>query len=159
MGKKVEIRKVAGGVVINSDGKVVLVKTKNNHWVFPKGGVEEGESELQTAEREIGEETGINEGDLEFLQELGSYERPDMGSKKRIQQITLFLFTTNNNDLKTKSDKESLRAEWVELDMVEEMLSAEKDKEFFQEIKSRVREVVLELDREYENSFSEIKLK
>lgn len=35
--------------------------TKREHWEFPKGGVEEGEREIQTALRELDEETGVRE--------------------------------------------------------------------------------------------------
>jgi 8-oxo-dGTP pyrophosphatase MutT (NUDIX family) len=159
MSKDLKIRKVAGGVVINLDGKVVLVKTNKSHWVLPKGGIEKGESGPQAAEREIQEEAGIDESDLEFKEELGSYERPDMGDKNEIQQITLFLFSTSSEYLKTKRDKQSLKAKWVELDKVKEMLSAKGDKEFFETIREKVREAILEYKREYENDFSEIKLR
>ncbi len=35
--------------------------TKREHWEFPKGGVEEGEREIETALRELWEETGVKE--------------------------------------------------------------------------------------------------
>lgn len=35
--------------------------TKREHWEFPKGGVEEGEREVQTALRELQEETGVSQ--------------------------------------------------------------------------------------------------
>ncbi len=35
--------------------------TKREHWEFPKGGVEEGEREIQTALRELREETGVTD--------------------------------------------------------------------------------------------------
>ena len=36
-------------------------KKKQGHWDFPKGHVEDGETELQTALRELAEETGITD--------------------------------------------------------------------------------------------------
>lgn len=35
--------------------------TKREHWEFPKGGVEEGEREIETALRELWEETGVKD--------------------------------------------------------------------------------------------------
>ncbi|AKU89976.1 Diadenosine 5'5'''-P1,P4-tetraphosphate pyrophosphohydrolase [Vulgatibacter incomptus] len=48
------------------DGKIVYLVissavTKREHWEFPKGGVEEGEREVQTALRELLEETGVSD--------------------------------------------------------------------------------------------------
>ena len=41
--------------------ELLLIKNQNGgHWSFPKGHVEEGETEEQTAVREIMEETGIS---------------------------------------------------------------------------------------------------
>lgn len=48
------------------DGEIVYLVissavTKREHWEFPKGGVEEGERELDTALRELWEETGVKD--------------------------------------------------------------------------------------------------
>ena len=57
--------KSCGAVIyIKSKGKIkfLIIKHKNiygGHWDFPKGHVEKGESEKQTALREIKEETGL----------------------------------------------------------------------------------------------------
>ena len=60
--------KVALGIVRNKKGKVLIVERKNKEmgengarleWAFPGGKVEEGETEVLAAEREVYEETGI----------------------------------------------------------------------------------------------------
>ena len=48
------------GCIIIEDKKVLLIKQTNGVWGFPKGHVEENETELQTAEREVKEETNID---------------------------------------------------------------------------------------------------
>jgi|GEM_PF-117021 len=45
--------------------------TKREHWEFPKGGVEEGEREVETALRELREETGVTDVEL-----LPGYREP-----------------------------------------------------------------------------------
>lgn len=37
----------------------LLIHQNNGHWAFPKGGMEQGESKMETALRELKEETGI----------------------------------------------------------------------------------------------------
>ncbi|WPK12690.1 NUDIX domain-containing protein [Lysinibacillus louembei] len=49
-----------GGIVENNEGDILLVKTKNNGWVFPGGQVEVEESLLDALVREIKEESGID---------------------------------------------------------------------------------------------------
>jgi bis(5'-nucleosidyl)-tetraphosphatase len=53
----------AGAVVYRDTpkGRVYLLLQNAGRWDFPKGGVEEGESELQTVLREVEEETGLND--------------------------------------------------------------------------------------------------
>lgn len=49
----------AGGVLVNDQNQVYLTyKKARDEWALPKGGIEEGETELEAAEREIKEETG-----------------------------------------------------------------------------------------------------
>ena len=48
------------GCIIIEDKKVLLIKQTNGIWGFPKGHVEKNETELQTAEREVKEETGLD---------------------------------------------------------------------------------------------------
>ncbi len=49
----------AGGVVFGPGGKVLLLKHGSGQWVFPKGHVELGETQLQAALREVAEEAGV----------------------------------------------------------------------------------------------------
>lgn len=47
------------GCIIIDNGKVLLVKQTSGDWGFPKGHVEENETEMETAIRETKEETNI----------------------------------------------------------------------------------------------------
>lgn len=49
----------AGGVVLDTEGRVLLVRYRSGAWAFPKGHVEPGEKYEQTAVREVREETGV----------------------------------------------------------------------------------------------------
>ena len=55
--------KSCGAVVYcqeENDIKYLLVCERSGFWVFPKGHMEEGESEHETALREVKEETGLD---------------------------------------------------------------------------------------------------
>jgi 8-oxo-dGTP pyrophosphatase MutT (NUDIX family) len=56
----------SGGIVFRHDAKtkavqILLMQDAKNRWTIPKGHVEPGEEPKQTAEREIREETGLQE--------------------------------------------------------------------------------------------------
>ena len=56
--------KSAGAIIYRrEDNKIyyLLLHYPSGHWEFPKGHIEEGESEEETVKREITEETGIND--------------------------------------------------------------------------------------------------
>lgn len=58
----------AGGIVFrhNNDGElqILLIQDTKDRWTIPKGHIEEGETAVQTARREIGEETGLMDVDI-----------------------------------------------------------------------------------------------
>ena len=54
--------KSCGALVVRrgkNETEILLIKHNGGHWAFPKGHVEAGESEEQTALREVQEETGL----------------------------------------------------------------------------------------------------
>lgn len=48
------------GAIIFSDNKVLMIKSKNGYYGFPKGHMENSETEMETAIREVKEETNID---------------------------------------------------------------------------------------------------
>ena len=64
------MEKSCGLVVFNSNKILLLKYSANNtqgeggHWDFPKGHVEQNETELETALRELEEETGISKVEI-----------------------------------------------------------------------------------------------
>ena len=136
-------RESAGGVVLNSEGKMLLVEQHGNSWSFPKGGIEEGEDTLSAAKREIFEETGLS--DLELLDELGSYERYSIGLDGKSEQTdwgkrkrTIFLFKARVHQTEGPKDEEITAMRWVTFDEALELLSHPKDKAFLQSARDRV---------------------
>lgn len=70
-----------GAVVLDGRGRVLLLERSDlaGAWQFPQGGLDEGESPLAAARREVREETGIPERSLRLLgrhPDLLAYELP-----------------------------------------------------------------------------------
>ncbi len=132
-----KIRKTAGGVIIGSDNKIVVVSQHGRSWSLPKGGVDPGEDLQQASRREIQEETGLTE--LALLCELGTYQRHriplDEGplDDSEIKEITLFLYKTKQTEL-IPEDPDNPEAIWVEIDKVIGYLTHPKDREFFESV-------------------------
>lgn len=59
-----KLKRSAGAVVFNDsigENYYLVLLYAGGHWDFPKGGIEEGESELETALREVREETSLRD--------------------------------------------------------------------------------------------------
>jgi len=124
----------AGGIVLNSEGRVAVVSQRGVSWSLPKGHIEEGEDPLAAALREIYEETGLS--DLELVRKLGSYDRYRLGADGReeaaeLKTIHMFLFTTPETDL-APVDEDNPEARWVRKEEVAGLLTHPKDRAFFQ---------------------------
>ncbi len=90
---------VAGFVIFRrtEDGiKYLLLYKRGEYWNFPKGHFEEGEKSLDTAFREVEEETGLKKGDLRVLPDFRAYEKFHFfsGTEKIYDTVILYLAET-----------------------------------------------------------------
>ena len=120
-------------MVLNAEGRVLVVSQNGTSWSLPKGHVEEGEELLEAARREIYEESGVRE--LELVRDLGSYSRHRIGrdggeEQTELKTIHLFLFRTDETAL-SPVDPNNPEAVWVEKGGVAALLTHPKDAEFF----------------------------
>lgn len=91
--------KSCGALIFRDEGGkrlYLLLHYAGGHWDFPKGHVEKGEGEEQTARREIKEETGISA--LEIIpgfQETVSYSFRHNTGEMAQKQVMFFLAKTD----------------------------------------------------------------
>lgn len=111
------MEKSCGAVVWRDDGGKTLFLILHysiGHHDFPKGHVEKGESEEETARREILEETGIRELEFDpaFRQTIGySFRRASQMVKK---EVVFFLAKTDEKEVKLSD--EHVGFEWLPFD-------------------------------------------
>lgn len=63
----------SGMAIVFCNNKVLVLETKHNEFVFPKGHIEDGETSLDAAIRECYEESGVVLKDAKYLGECSSY--------------------------------------------------------------------------------------
>ena len=131
--KKINKTITAGGIIINEYNEVVIVNQNHDSWSLPKGHVEDNETVLETAKREIYEETGLS--DIELIKELGSYERYRISldgddDLTELKVIYMFLFKTKKQKL-IPIDPNNPEAMWIKPKDVSNYLTHQKDKDFF----------------------------
>ena len=86
----------------NDELKFLLVYQNNGHYSFPKGHEEEGETEIETATREIKEETNLDIYDVKYV---GKYEWNS--NFPQTKEIGLFYFTSSfKGELKSSIEGE-----------------------------------------------------
>lgn len=102
--------KSCGCVVVNQ-GKVLLVQHNEGHWDFPKGHVENNETEAQTAIREVKEETNIDV-DVNQRHRYTIEYSPKEGVLKEV----VYFIATNKSDVCIPQESEVQKVEWVGFD-------------------------------------------
>ncbi len=122
-----EQEKSCGAVIFNRDGKVLIVKHNAGHWDFPKGHMEVGESEEDTALREVKEETNI---DIELLTDF-RYESHYSPKENVEKTVVFFLANSKSSDL-VKQDAEIANIGWFDYKEAKEILTYDNAKELFE---------------------------
>ena len=126
--------KSCGGIVFrkfHGNTEILLVKhAGGGHWSFPKGHVESGETETETAQREIKEETGIDVIIDPTFRETVTYS-PKKDTKK---DVVYFIAKAVNHNF-TAQQEEISDIKWVELSRAPEILSYDNDRQLINKAK------------------------
>lgn len=118
----------------NSSYDLVLLRHRfGGHWSFPKGHVEHGENEHQTAIREVKEETGVEISLLDGFRESVEYF-PKPGVKK---QVVYFLGKALEENL-VRQEEEISEVRWVTIEQAGDMVTFSNDKRLIRLAKRRL---------------------
>jgi len=109
--------KSAGAVVFRDThgGRMYLLLQNAGRWDFPKGGVEKGESELETVNREVEEETGLKDIKIVtgFRKVIEYFYRRD--GKNVHKQVVYLLASTKEEKVKISFEHQGFG--WFPYDM------------------------------------------
>ena len=113
------------GIVLLNSNKVLLLQhpdtTTSGHWDFPKGHIEKGEDEIQTALRELKEETSIDNvkiiGDFHHLISYNFLR----GKETFLKEVVFFLGITNQEKVSISSEHQNFV--WLEYESAYERLT------------------------------------
>lgn len=99
-------RQVVAGFVIfrrtYEGAKFLLLYRRGSYWNFPKGHFEVGETSLETALREVEEETGLRKSELRIIPGFRTYEKFyfQRGEEKIHDTVILYLAETHKAEVR-----------------------------------------------------------
>ena len=117
--------------------EILLIKHINSgHWSFPKGHVEGNETEVETAIREIKEETAIEVMIDPTVRETVSYY-PKRDTQKT---VVYFIGNAKNYDY-IPQEEEISEIRWVDIGYASNILTYENDKNIVNKAKTAIKEL------------------
>ncbi len=115
--------------------KVLLVKNRNSrYWSFPKGHIEKGENEFQTALREVKEETGLDVKLYGNCRQVSDYN--PFG---KIEKRAVFFLAETKTDNVVIQKEEIDCYTWATFQQAEKLCSYEDDKKLIKKAQLFIR--------------------
>ena len=117
--------KSCGSVIYKLENKsiyILLIKHNKGHWSFPKGHMETGETEYQTAIREVKEETNLDIKIYDGFRYITTYSPKENVMK----DVVYFLSTPINSEIKPQLE-EVQKIEWVSENEAKNIITYEED--------------------------------
>jgi 8-oxo-dGTP pyrophosphatase MutT (NUDIX family) len=106
----------------------LLINSKRNGiWGFPKGHIENGESETETARREIFEETGIK--NIEFIKNFRQEDvyvinrAANCRDERRVEKHSIYFLAAALEDALDFDKNEILELKWTDINQAQDLLS------------------------------------
>ncbi len=129
--------KSCGGVVFRSFDTIrqyLLVHMLSGHWSFPKGHVETGETEVDTASREIKEETNLEVKIIPGFRETITYSPKSWV----IKEVVYFLCEPKSAKIVPQAE-EVQNVKWFDYEEALDKLTYQKDRNILQLAEAFVR--------------------
>ncbi len=131
----VEKEKSCGAIVINKNNKILLVHHNAGHWDFPKGHIENRETEEQTAIREVKEETNIDIIINNKYRYTTSYS-----PKENVMKEVVYFLAQNIDEDKNPQLEEVSEVKWFTFEEAMNTITYENSKEILNKLKRDIEE-------------------
>jgi 8-oxo-dGTP pyrophosphatase MutT (NUDIX family) len=100
-------------VIKNSEGLVLILKHTTGNWLLPGGKINSGENSMDGLKREIKEETGIENFEINKILDIDSWIEDDKGT----YVVTFLIDAPNVSEIKLSD--EHIEYAWVGLDDID----------------------------------------
>ena len=122
-----EEREKCCGCIVIKENNVLLIKQNEGHWGFPKGHVEENETEIETATREVKEETNL---DVE-VDSNKRYATEYVTNVGKLKQVVFFIAKCIGGEIKAQECEVS-EIRWVEFDEAIKLITYDNTRALFE---------------------------
>lgn len=113
----------------------LVIKHAAGHWGFPKGHPEKGEEPIETAKRELAEETGIADYDISPAPMIEQFYAHNKNGQEVNKKVTYFLGKVNSPEVKLR-EGEITDFAWCSFDEALERLTHDTSKDTLKEVNS-----------------------
>ena len=117
------------GCIVIENGKVLLIQQRNGHWGFPKGHIEDDETERNAAIRETKEETNI---DVE-IEDNRMYTENYITDKGNYKEVVYYVAKPINSEIK-RQESEINQISWFNLEDAVEKLTYDNTRDLLKKI-------------------------
>ncbi|MCQ2417828.1 MAG: NUDIX domain-containing protein [Oscillospiraceae bacterium] len=116
--------------------EILLIKHVNSgHWSFPKGHMEGDETEIETAKREIKEETGLDVILDHTFRETVSYS-----PRRDTQKIVVYFLAAARQYNYVPQEEEIAEIRWVDILRANNLLTYENDKTIVNRARAAIKQ-------------------
>lgn len=127
--------KACGTIVIN-DNKVLVIQQKQGFWGFPKGHMEQGENEIETAIRETKEETNLDV----IIEDKTRFCLTYFIEDKNIHKEVVYFVAKVDGKVDIKPQIEEVNSiAWIDIAKVEDILTFDNLKELWERILNHIK--------------------
>jgi 8-oxo-dGTP pyrophosphatase MutT (NUDIX family) len=123
----------AGGIVLNNNKILILVRPKHNEIRLPKGHIDEGESAEEAALREVLEESGYS--GLKIIACLGTQVVSFTMNKTKVIRTEYYYLMELSENYKQGKPEDQFKPEWIDIDEAIGSLTFEPEKEWVRRAK------------------------